>query len=112
MLEIVGEDAPPGAGNITEVADRETHEEEEPDVPLKQIIGRIFSEVTGIKFLFVCGLVAGIIAGATFAFWAYLFGEMIIIINQPDVGDRALDILFYFGSMGLVFGLATFLQFN
>jgi len=110
MLEIVGEDAPPG--NESENADINSNDEEEPQVPLKQILDRLFSEVTGIKFIFVCGLVSGMVAGATFAFWAYLFGVMLTIVSSADVGDRALDILIYFISMGAVFGLATFLQFN
>jgi len=112
MLEIIGEDASPEVSNCAEAADKNSNEEEEPQVPLKHILNRIFSEVTGIKLIFVCGLVSGMVAGGAFAFWAYLFGVMMDIVYRSDVGDRALEIFIYFGSMGAVFGLATFLQFN
>jgi len=112
MLEIVGDDAPPGALKAAEDAGTEKTEEEETEVPLKEIFGRLFSEVKGIKLIFVCGLLSGLVAGGSFAFWAYLFGKMMIILNQLDVRDRALEVLIYFVAMGAVFGISIFFQFN
>merc|ERR1719317_1523783 len=117
--------APPGAGGIDgdddippayippafDESKDEGQEDEVPKVPLKEIMGRLLREVEGIKCLMVFGTITGVAAGGSWALWAYLFGEMLNILNRTDVGDRSLEIFYNFGGSGLALGVLSFLQF-
>jgi len=94
-----------------DVGDDKKKELEKPSVPLREVLGRLFREVQGIKLLFFLGLICGSFAGGAFATWAYLFGEMISILNRTDVGDRATEILFVFWTAGGCFGVLVFFQY-
>jgi len=86
---------------------------EEPGIPLKAVLGRLFREVPGIKPLFACGVICALTVGGAWALWAFLFGKMMKLLDRSDVGDRANEILYYFYILGILgFGLGAFFYFN
>jgi len=86
---------------------------EEPEIRFKAVCGRLLREVPGLKPLFLCGIVFALMVGGAWALWAWLFGKMMQLLKRTDVGDRAVELLFYFYTTGIVgFGLASFFYFN
>jgi len=117
MLEIAGDDAPPGVeAGVTmddemkvsiDVGDDEK-KVEEPSVSMKEVFGRLINEITNMKCSFFLGILGGMGAGGAFAMWSYLFGDMMTILSGVDVRDQALKILIYFYAMGGAFGLCIY----
>jgi len=87
------------------------NEEEGPKVPVKETFSRILSDIEGIKGWYYLGIFGGLLAGGTIATFAFLFGDMVQILDSEHVERDSWKILLMFMTMGTFYGLGNYIQF-